>query len=300
MLESKGAGHLLPIGLVVGSTAMMAVSDVTAKILVETVPVVEVMWFRYVVLGLLSAIAFLVSGLTVSLGTIDHRMQILRGVSVTASAIFFAMGLIRLPIGEATGITFLSPILVTVLSVVFLGEHVGWRRWIAVAVGFVGIVLIAKPQAAPFQMAVLLPLAAALCWATALIATRRMGAGQNVFVTMLYSATVGICMTSAAAVVQFHAPSLREVALGLLSGTSAAIGQALVILAYQRAPASQLAPFSYIQVPFATLFGYVLFGALPGAVALVGILLVILCGIYTGRRERRKAQATPLGRPGPP
>ena len=180
---------LIGIALIVLNSLMWACSDVAAQYLTATVPPVEVTWMRFLVHFILM-LPLLARGARPTIRTATPGLQALRGVVSAASAVLFIVGLNVLPVADATAITFVSPFIMMALALVFLGERVGMRRWIAAAVGLSGVLLIVKPGTDAFHAAALLPFFAAACGGIANILTRVM-AKDPPLVTMFYTGTVG-------------------------------------------------------------------------------------------------------------
>jgi drug/metabolite transporter (DMT)-like permease len=213
-------------------------------------------------------------------------LQILRALGVLGSSIFFITGLSFLPMAEATAISFASPMIVTALSIPILGEVVGWRRWSAVAVGLLGVLIVVRPGEGAFDPAAIFPLLSAFSWAVALVVTRKMSSADGPLVSLTYAAGVGLLVTSALVPFTWVTPGWREIGLGLVTGGASTVAQWLVVLAFQQAPASVLAPFSYSQLVWSGLLGYGIFGNVPDRWTLAGATVVIASGLYTAHRER--------------
>jgi drug/metabolite transporter (DMT)-like permease len=276
------------IALIVASTIFFSAGDIAAKILTETLPSVQVTWLRYLVfVALVVPAAFAARGRE-ALKTSRQGLQLVRGVAVVMASISFMLGLEYLQVAEATAINFVSPIFITALSIPLLGEKVGARRFAAAGVGFLGVMLIVRPGTEAFQLAALFPIGAALVWAFATIATRHMNV-ERPETTLAYTAMVGFLILSALVPFEWRAMSLREVGYGLLTGLLSTAGHWLVIRGYRIASASILAPFSYVQLLFASLFGFAAFGAIPGSWTFVGGAVIAASGLYTAYRERVRA-----------
>jgi len=295
------ANRVLPaILLVIAAVVLFSLSDVLAKLLRESLPAVEIAWLRYVTFAGLAAV-LAARGRFAGLWPRRPGLQILRGLAVLGSAVLFITGLGYLPVAEATAINFVSPAFITALSIPFLGEAVGVRRWAAVLVGLLGVVIVIRPGAGAVQPAAAFPLLTALCWAVAIIATRRMGTSERAETTLLWTALIGLAVLTAWVPFDFVPPGARQIGIGLVLGVCASVGQYLVILAYGRAQASMLAPFSYVQLLSSTAIAYSVFGTIPDRVTLLGAAVIVLSGLYTAHRERiqaRKRRATPPPSPG--
>ena len=263
--------------------------DVAAKVLTDTLPAIEVTWLRYVVFGLVVVPAVFVARGAKAMHTPRLRLQIIRALAVAGSSVLFILGLGHLQVAEATAINFISPIFITALSIPLLGEKVGIRRWAAAAVGFLGVMLVVQPGSSAFQMAALLPIGAALSWAMAAIATRLMSS-ERPETTLAWSAVVGLIALTAFVPFHWRTPTAGEIGLAVLMGGFSTMGHWLIILAYRKAAVSTIAPFSYVQLLFAGLLGFGVFGTVPGAMTLVGGGVIAASGLYTAHRERIRAR----------
>ncbi len=217
-------------------------------------------------------------------------LQIGRGVAMVASSILFIFGLAQLPIADATAIGFVTPLLVTALSIPLLGETVGVRRWAAVVIGFICVLIVMRPGTGAFNPAALYPLLSAASWALGMILTRRMRSIDRVLTTMLYSAVVGFAVSALALPFVWRMPSPMAWGLFALMGALNASGQSLLAAAFNRAGASLLAPFSYSQMVWSSLIGYFVFATIPDGATWTGAAIVIATGLYTLHRERVVAQ----------
>jgi drug/metabolite transporter (DMT)-like permease len=277
------------IGIAVLSTIFFAMGDIAAKVLTGTLPAIEVTWLRYVVFCLIVVPTVFVTRGARAMHTPRLRLQIIRALAVAGSSVLFILGLGHLQVAEATAINFISPIFITALSIPLLGEKVGIRRWAAAAVGFLGVMLVVQPGGSAFQVAALLPIGAALAWAVAAIATRLMSS-ERPEATLAWSATIGLIALTAFVPFNWRTPTAGEIGLAVVMGTFSTMGHWLIILAYRKAAASTIAPFSYVQLLFAGLLGFGVFGTIPGAMTLVGGAVIAASGLYTAHRERIRAR----------
>ena len=288
----------LGILLILVSTVFLSSSDVTAKYLAASLPAVEIAWIRNLVFLLIVLPVVLYQGPARVLRTAHPGVQVVRGLALVGSSILFISSLRYLPIAEATATSFAAPLFITALSIPFLGERVGPRRWAATAVGLVGVLIVVRPGTAAFQPASVLPLLAALGWAGAVVATRRTSAGDAALTTLAYSAVIGAGALTFVAPFVWVPPSWSALALAVFIGCAATTGHWLVVLAFRYADASVLAPFTYTQLLWSTLLGVVAFGAVPDRWTLIGAAVVIASGIYTAHRERVRALAKRATRAG--
>jgi len=275
--------------LIVASTVFFACSDVITKELADVLPPVEIAWLRYATFALMVVPALALNGGGSLLRSRHTGLQVIRGLGMVGSSILFTAGLPFLAVADATAIYFISPILIMALSVLFLGEVVRWRRWSAAFVGLVGVLIVIRPGTSAFESAAVLPLLGATSWAAAAVVTRRMSGQDHPLTTLAYSAIVGFIVLSAALPFTWVAPRWQEVLLGLAVGVLSTAGHWLVILAYRHANASAIAPFSYVQLLWATGLGYLAFGSLPDAWTALGAGIIAASGLYTAYRERVRA-----------
>jgi drug/metabolite transporter (DMT)-like permease len=264
-------------------------SDATAKYLSGDLPVVEIVWLRYVVFALLLVPSALRGG-GAAWRTKRPGLHLLRGSGLLLSGFLFIAALRFLPLADATSIGFVSPLFITALSIPFLGEQVGLRRWAAIVVGLIGVLIVVRPGTSAFQPASLLPILSALTWAGAIIITRKMSGTEGTTTTLLYSAVSALVVVSAVVPFDWVWPDRGELGLALVYGLFASAGQWLVVLAYQRAGASVLAPFSYSQLVWAAGLGFLVFGAIPDLWTVAGAAVIVASGLYTAHRERIRAR----------
>lgn len=277
------------IALTASACALFAIADTTSKYLSTSLPVIEIQWIRYVLFFALA------SGLAIraperTFQPRNPKLQILRGLCVTGSSVLFVYGIRQMTMAQATTISFLSPLLITVLSIPLLGETVGIRRWAAVAAGVTGMLIVVRPGAQGFQPAALFGVASSCCWALALIITRKIAASDPPRTTIFWSAMIGAAALTVLLPFEAVWPSWSQFALCLTLGVLSSAGQWLVVLAHRLAPASLLAPFSYTQLPWVTVAGYIVFNNLPDRWTLVGASIIIASGLYTAHRERARAR----------
>jgi len=222
-------------------------------------------------------------------------LQILRGLAMLLSSLFFISCLPVLPLADATAIGFVSPLFITALSIPVLGERVGPRRWAAILVGLIGVVIVVRPGTSAFQATAVLPILSALSWAAGIVITRKMSGADGTLTTLIISAVSALLVVSLMVPFDWVTPTLRQFGIALLYGFLASAGQWVIVLAYHRAGASVLAPLTYSQLVWAAALGFLVFGALPDAWTLAGAAIIIASGVYTAHRERLRARlANPL------
>ena len=265
-------------------------SDAIAKYLSGSLPPLEVAWLRWC-----GFVALMLPSVIKSRGAIliSHAplLQIGRGLGLLGSSAFFIMALHLLPMATATATSFVAPMLVTALSIPLLGEAVGIRRWAAVGVGLIGMLIIVRPGTADFNSAAIFPLLSALCWAFGVIFTRKSRGADGPLTAMSYTAAVGFVVLSCAVPFDWVTPSLHQLGLAGMMALVSTAAQLLLVLAYFRAPAAVLAPISYTQLLWSAALGYAVFSNAPDGWTLVGSAVIVASGLYTAHRERTKRAA---------
>ena len=288
------------IALILASTVFLGASDVTAKYLSATLPSIEIAWIRFLVFALIMTPAMLPGSPLFALRTGRPGLQLMRGAALLGSSLFFISSLRFLPIAEASATGFVSPLFVTALSIIFLGEKVGLRRWVATALGLVGVIIILRPGSGAFHPAAFFPLVSALAWACTLIMTRMLSGSERAITTMTYSSIAGVGILTALVPLVWVAPSWHDILFGIFIGLASTVGQWIVVLAFRYANASVLAPFSYTQLLWVSILGFLIFGELPDGWTVTGAAFIVASGLYTAHRERvRRSQLPVQAEPSP-
>ena len=285
--------RLVGIALVCGAFACFSYLDTTAKYLNVYMATLQVVWARYT--GAF-VFALIVSNPLTRPELVRTRrpyLQIGRSTLLLASTCFNFLALRYLQLDQATAIAFSTPFFVAAMSGPVLGEWVRWRRWMAIAAGFVGVLVVIRPSPADFNPAVLLSVGAAVCYALYAITTRLLSRSDSNETTLFYSNIVGVI--ALLPVLPFvwvtpHEPVI--IALMLLTGFFGGFGHYLFVRAHRLAPVSVLAPFTYTQLLWVIVLGFLVFGQLPSAWTLAGSAIVIASGLYLLNRERKRAVAS--------
>jgi drug/metabolite transporter (DMT)-like permease len=276
------------IVLLMLSLMLFATLDATGKHLSATLPVPLLVWARYGV-HLLLMLLFVAPTMRARLvKTRRLRLQLLRAALLLATSLFALSALRHLPLAEGTAITFIVPFLVTALSVPLLGEKVGAGKWLAVAIGFAGMLLIVRPGTEIEGAGIALAWAAALCYAFYQIMTRKLAATDNSFTTLFYTALVGTAVMTATLPWFWVEREITDTQLALMlsMGLSGGIGHFLLIRAFHHAQASTLTPFTYVQLIWATLLGWLVFGQFPDQWSLAGMAVIAASGLWMALRVR--------------
>ena len=288
-LSCRMADNLLRGGaLMVGATVLFSMSDAMAKYITASVPVIEVATIRYVVFVALAASPLLRSR-PVSMRSRRPVLQVLRGIGLVGSALFFILSLRFLPIAEATAINFVTPLLITVLAIPVLGELVGPRGWAAVTTGFVGVLIVVRPGLGGMHPAAGLVLLSSLFWCMSMLITRRLVGVDRSSVTLFWSASTGLVVLLCLLPFFLQPVSLLQMLFCTAVGVVASGGQWLALLAYRYARATVLAPLTYGQLIWSSGLGYVVFGAAPDRWVLVGAVVIAASGLAVVHTERTRA-----------
>ena len=294
---------LIGILAIVAAILVFSGQDAVVKLLSNSYSVWQIVFVRSVVATLLvvTFAAFAKGG--VNLRTRRPGLQIYRGLLMLGSYTFYYLGIIAMPLVDGAAIFFASPLFITVLSIPLLGERVGVHRGLAVAAGFVGVVIMLGPGVELFRWAAVMPLLGALTYAYSAIVTRRLGETESSLSITFYTMTVfaaGSAAGSAVWVTQFSGggvdanlvlrwvfPGAADLAVMALLGLVASIGHFCITHAYRVAPVSIVAPFEYTYLPWAALLGYLVWDDVPAPHTLLGLALVVGGGLYVMWREGR-------------
>lgn len=300
------------IGLMTVAMLLVPVMDVTAKYLSAFQSPLQITLGRF---GFQMLFAFLVAALGPGLAVLrapNIWPHLLRGLFLAGASLCFFTAIAIMPVADAVAIFFVEPMILTALSALVLRERVGPRRWAAVVVGLIGAMVIIRPGFAAFGATALLPLAAAFLFALYLMVTRQLsGSGGMLCVQftagLAGTVVLGLAFLAANAVGYAPAAAVMPDAAGwaLLAavGGLSFVAHGLIVKAFAAAPASVLAPFNYLEIVSATLFGYLVFGDFPDGATWLGIGLIVGSGLYIAHRENRLSRqaAAPEGAraPGP-
>ena len=293
------------------AVVFFSINDVAIKFLSGGYALHQVVLIRSVI-GLL-VIMFLIAPLTSGWAiarTQRLRVHILRGLFVVFANMTFFLGLAAMPLADAVAIFFISPLIITIFSVFFLGEAVGPRRWAAIAVGFIGVLVMMRPGTDAFQFASLLPLAAAFCYASIHILTRRIGGTESAATMAFYIQIMFIVVCLAMGLFlgdgrfgdqtdpslafllrEWSWPVVADYPIFLIIGIGIGVGGYLISQAYRVAEASFIAPFEYLTLPMSVVFGMLIFNEFPDVWDYVGMALILGSGLFTVWRDTKNQRA---------
>jgi drug/metabolite transporter (DMT)-like permease len=283
---------LAGIGLILLAVACFATLDGATKLSTAGVPILMGVWFRYAFQAVATTLVLLPRYGTALLRTAHPRYQLLRGSLLLLSSTLAFWSLRYMPLAEFTSIVLIAPLVVTLLAATTLKEEVSPLRWVLVAGGFAGTVIILRPGGTVFSWAILLPIGLVISNAWFQVLTSRLARTEKPLTMHFYTGWVGtLIATIPLPFVWTALAGWQESRLLCLMGLTATVGHFLLILAYQRAPASTLTPYLYVQIAFAMLGGWLVFAQVPDATSLVGMALIAICGAagaWLTVRERRE------------
>lgn len=280
------------IALMVLAMCLMASMDATSKWLVEDLAIPQILLVRF---GIFLIVALALAGRRGFARTIRSErpgLQIVRSIVMLAEITVFIWAFSLLPLADVHAIAAISPLMATALAVPLLREKVGWHRWGAVVIGFIGVLIIVRPGSGVMGWAALVPLLAAFLWALLQVLIRKVGLEDSVETTALYSATIAVVVMALFAPFTWQAPTLEQWGLLVLTGSLGSAGLLVLFKALQLGAASALQPFSYSMVLWATVLGFLIWGHFPDAWTLTGVAIVVAGGLYAFSRERAAGRSS--------
>ena len=279
--ESYGAAIAF---LMFGMTAGLGL-DLIAKWLLADYSLLQFVFLRSIFgLTIFVLIARWYGG-AASLVTKRWPWHLLRTLMATGAMFGFFFGLKHMPLVNALTLAFTAPIMVTALSVPLLGEHVGWRRWSAVVIGFLGVLVVLRPGAGLIDLASLAVIGAAFCYAILAITARKLAATESSFALSIYVISGPLLLSSILVPGHFVAPTASGWIFFVLAGICSAAAWIGIVGGYRRAPPAMLAPFEYIALVGGAIAGYLIWDEVPDRWVVVGALIIIGSGLFIVYRE---------------
>ncbi len=263
-----------------------AAMDSMSKLLVRGYPITQTLWIRY---GVFSVFAMLIArraGIRRALRSRRPGLQATRALLGVAENAVFVLAFLYLPLADTHAVAATSPLLVIALSAVLLGEHAGRRRWLAVAAGFLGVLLIIRPGLQALSWPLLAPLAGALLWAIYQVLTRLCARDDAPETTLLWTALLGFGVTCLIGPLQWRTPDATAWALLLGVALLGSLSHYALIRALDFAEAGAVQPYAYSLLVWAALLGMLVFGDIPDRWTVAGAVIVVLSGLYTWSRDR--------------
>lgn len=283
--------------MIIWATFIFACQDALTKHLSQTYDAPQILWVRFL---FFAVFAMALAGWNRPLKQVSRSarpiLQVARSLLIVAEIGLFILAVRVLTLAETHALFASFPLIVTALSAVFLRETVGIRRWAAVIVGFIGVLIIIRPGTGVFQLESLIALAAAAMFAAYHVLTRVVSKDDGANTSLLYMAVIGAAVMTLIGPLYWIEPTPEAWGYLALLSISGASGHLLLIMALSRAPASTLQPFNFTLLVWATLMGFLVFGNLPDLWTIVGGAIVVASGLYTILRERKRAVPQPPGR----
>jgi drug/metabolite transporter (DMT)-like permease len=299
MRHGRGDQHALRgVVLMLVAMAILPMLDGFAKILGQHIPVLQIVWARVVFSTLVTLPFVLARGAQRWWWPNNPGVQVVRSILLMTSTGLFVTGLNHLPMADTLAIFFVMPLIVTALSPLVLKEPVDAQSWAAVAVGFAGTLIIIRPGFEEVNIGVLAALGAGFSQAIYMLLTRKIAGMTDAMVTNLHTSLAGAAIASLLVPLVWTPPTATDWALMLGIGVVAATGHYFIIRAYDFAPAPVLAPLAYTEMIGATVIGFLLFGDLPDAWTIAGVVILIASALYISLRHRRPRRVEPPGQAG--
>lgn len=293
---------LIGILLMIGFCAVAPLGDSIAKILGDTIPLVQLMVVRFAIQAVILLPVIFAAGISLKMSPRLLRITFLRTILHIVGIAAMFSSLRYLPLADAVAIAFVMPFIMLALGAVFLGEEVGPRRIAACAVGFIGTLLVVQPSFAEVGLPALLPLVVAFAFSFYMLVSRRIAKECDPLALQTVSGFMATPMLVVLMILTWGSddtifgvvtPTANELWLLLAIGLLGTCGHLLMTWSLRFAPSATVAPVQYLEIPFATLIGWIIFSDLPNGLAAVGIAITMAAGLYILFRERRLAQPRP-------
>lgn len=277
---------LTGIAMMCVGVACLSVNDAIAKILTASYSPVQILFMRNLVaLPFALLVAFCMGGR----GALRSRRpaaHLLRGVLWIGATILFFTSITHLPLAEATALVFVAPLFITALSALFLAEPVGWRRWLAVIAGFIGVLVIIRPGGDAFQPVSLLPVATAFVYALLMLSARWVDPRESVWTLLLYLTGAGVLLSGFLAPFFWTAIRPGDIWLFAAIALFGTAGMTMMTQAFRLAPAALVAPLDYTALPWAAALGWLIWNDVPDSASFLGAAIIIASGVFVILRER--------------
>lgn len=300
-MPRSGYSDNIPKGIAIIVTAMIvfATQDAIVKHLAQSYHPLHILWVRFLFLPVFAvAMCWRRGGIREGLRSSRPGLQIVRSLMLLADMFLFVIVIKIMPLADAHAIVAIFPLMVIALSALFLGEEVGLRRWTAVLVGFLGVLVIIRPGFSVIQPGAVLALVMSGFFSIYTVMTRAVSRSDSTETSMLYVAIVGLIGTTAVGPFFWVNPAPGDWIWLVILSISGAVGHFLLIMALDTAPASVLQPYNYILLLWATLMGFLIFGHLPDLWTVAGAAIIVGSGLYAFMRERQLKKADSVAAPG--
>ena len=293
--DAESRSHRLGVVLCLTALLVFACQDGVTKVLIRDYSVAQIVMVRFWAFAAFALVfVSMRGGVAAAARSRRPLLQIFRSLIFVGEIALFAFGLHYLGLAESHALFATFPLIATALAIPILGEKVGWRRWLGVAIGFIGAMVIIRPGLGLFQPAGLIALACALCFALYSLTTRLVSFRDNFETSTLYMAVIGCIAATAAGLPLWRAPDAAGWGLLILISVLGTFGHMLLVKALQYAPASLLQPFNYTLLVWASLIGFAVFGEVPDLWTIAGAALIVAGGSYVIWRERQRGGKPPV------
>ena len=264
---------------------MLPIMDGFAKYLSADLAVLQITWARYFFTVIFTFLLMFFFFKKYLVWTDKPKLQLIRGLILLTANIsfFYSISVISLP--KALTLAFVAPLVVTAFSPFFLGESVGYRRWAAVIIGFIGSLVVIRPGFLEINLASLAALGTGIMYGFYLIITRKLSTSDNPLLTLLLTGVVGAIIATTFMPFVWVSPTFNQWSIMAAIGLFACIGHLFIILSLKYADASKLAPFSYFEIVTNIIIAYYFFGDFPDSWTFLGLFIIVFSGIYISRRE---------------
>ena len=279
------------IALFIFGLAFFVVGEALVKLLHDSYGTTQIVWSRYFFHFALTCLFLSRGNILAQARSARPWLHASRSILMLVATTFFFAALEFLPLADAIAVAFLAPLLVTAFSIPLLKETVGWRRWLAVFIGFGGVMIIIRPGADGTHWAMFLPLISAICYAIYQILTRIASRVDHANTNLIWTSIIGVSVTSLLVPFVWVTPDILGWTYMFALGASYGVGHYLLIRSLEIAPASVVSPFLYTQVIFAAILGLLIFNEFPDPWTLLGLLIVVLSGLYIWQRELKIANS---------
>lgn len=277
-------GNGRAIGLMILAIFCFSLMDASVKALAPRVGVMPALWARYA--GQMLLVLILVAPRLRQVARTRYPVtQFLRSALLMCATGFFFLGISLIPLSDAAALMSVNPVLITLGAALFLGEPLGPRRIAGILAALLGAVIVMRPGTAVFSPAALLPLAAALCYSGYSLLTRKIGPDENVWTSLFYTGLLGTVILSLIVPSQWQSPDATGLALIVALAVAGTLGQLFLIRAFSQGEAAMLAPYAYVGLIFAALWGALFFGEYPDLWTFSGALVIAGAGLYVWHRE---------------
>ncbi|KJE34534.1 membrane protein [Thalassospira sp. HJ] len=283
--------NLAGIMTMCGGVAALCINDALAKSLMDHYSPFQIIFLRNIIALPFAFLLALKMGGYRGLRSTRVGVHFMRGVIWIAATVMFFTSIHHLGLAEATALAFVAPLFITALSAIFIAR-VGWRRWLAVSVGFLGVLVIVRPGAATFELISLLPIATAFTYAILMLSARFVDTRETMWTLLLYLSLTSAILTSIPVLFVWSPVRAEDIWLFLAIALCGSLGMAMITQAFRFAEAPTVAPFDYTALIWATALGWLFWGETPDMLTFVGAAIITASGLFVIFRESKVASET--------